>query len=141
MIRGSTYTLLLLATLSITCRWTGSSSDSSMQAGGGVEKTQRVALAYEERQGKHLYIRYCAVCHGQEGKGDGFNAFNLDPKPRDFTDSTYMNSLSGERLIETITEGGRGVNRSPLMPSWNGRLSGMEIEYIVSYIRRFSDSE
>jgi len=105
----------------------------------GIDSSR--SITYEERQGKQLYIKYCSVCHGQEGEGDGFNAFNLDPKPRDFTDSTYMNSLSGERLIETITEGGRGVNRSPLMPSWNGRLSGMEIEYIVSYIRRFSDSE
>ena len=31
-------------------------------------------LTYEERQGSVLYAKYCAVCHGKEGKGDGFNA-------------------------------------------------------------------
>lgn len=98
-------------------------------------------LTYEERQGKQLYTKYCAVCHGQEGKGDGFNAFNLDTKPRDFTDSIYMNALSDERLIETINEGGRGVNRSSLMPSWNGSLKSVEIDYVVSYIRRFRYSD
>ncbi len=91
--------------------------------------------SYEQRQGKHLYTKYCAVCHGEEGKGDGFNAFNLDPKPRDLTDSKYMTALNDERLIETINEGGRGVNKSPLMPSWGGRLTEEEIRYIVSYLR------
>ena len=74
-------------------------------------------LSYEERQGKHLYEQYCLVCHGQEGKGDGFNAFNLDPRPRDFSDSVYMNALGDKQAIETISGGGRSVNKSPLMPS------------------------
>jgi mono/diheme cytochrome c family protein len=94
------------------------------------------ALSYEQRQGKHLYEKYCAVCHGTEGKGDGFNAFNLDPKPRDFTDSHYMNALSDPRLLETISQGGRGVNKSVLMPSWGGRLTNIERTHVVTFIRR-----
>lgn len=95
-------------------------------------------LTYEQRQGKNLYRKYCAVCHGEQGKGDGFNAFNLDPKPRDFTDAKYMNALSDARLLETINEGGRGVNRSPLMPSWGGRLTKSEQEYLVAFLRRLA---
>jgi len=95
------------------------------------------SLSYELRQGKHLYAKYCAVCHGTEGKGDGFNAFNLDPKPRNFTDARYMNALSDERLLETIGQGGRGVNKSVLMPSWGGRLTNIERTYVVAFIRHF----
>lgn len=97
-------------------------------------------LTYEQQQGKNLYIKFCALCHGANGKGDGFNALNLDPEPRDFTDARYMNALSNERLVETISQGGRGVNRSVLMPSWGGRLSKDEIEFLVSYVRLFSKS-
>lgn len=97
-------------------------------------------LTYEQRQGKHVYIKYCAVCHGEQGEGDGFNAYNLDPGPRDFTETAYMSALSDARLAETISQGGRGVNRSVAMPSWGGRLSGEEIEFVVFYIRLFSET-
>lgn len=111
------------------------SADSTSNPVSG--RTERV-LTYEERQGKYLYTKYCVVCHAEEGKGDGFNAFNLDPKPRDFTDSRYMNTLTDERIIQTITGGGRSVNRSALMPSWGGRMNLQEIKYLVAYIRLFS---
>ena len=97
-------------------------------------------LSYEQRQGKELYTKYCAICHGKEGKGDGFNAFNLEPRPRDFTDLKYMNALSDARLIETVIKGGRGVNRSPLMPTWGGRLKNDEVAYVLSFVRSLSKS-
>lgn len=104
------------------------------------EKQNVDLLTYEQRQGRYLYLKYCAVCHGEQGKGDGFNAFNLDPKPRNFSDSAYISALSDARLVEAIDEGGRGVNKSPLMPSWGGRLDKQEIEYLVVYVRRLSKS-
>jgi mono/diheme cytochrome c family protein len=113
-----------------------SRKDTIAAASWDVEVGKR--LTYEQRQGKYLYRKYCAVCHGEQGKGDGFNAFNLDPKPRDFTDAKYMNALSDARLLETMNEGGRGVNRSPLMPSWGGRLTKGEQEYLVAFLRRLA---
>ncbi len=96
-------------------------------------------LTYEQREGKFLYSKYCSVCHGTEGKGDGFNAFNLDPRPKDFTEKQYMHSLTDEKLIETVSQGGRGVNKSPIMSSWGGRLTKLEIEYLVAYLHTFTD--
>lgn len=96
-----------------------------------------IDYTYEQRQGQHLYGKYCAVCHGEEGKGDGFNAFNLNPKPRDFSDSIYMSALSDEKIAETISDGGRGVGRSAQMPAWGGRLGKAEVLYLTDYLRTF----
>ena len=113
-------------------------SDSANQTANGSVLSR---LTYEQRQGSNLYRKYCAVCHGEDGKGSGFNAFNLDPKPRDFTDSVYMNGLTDERIIQTINGGGRSMNRSSLMPSWGGRLEKSEIKFVLSYIRTFAPSK
>jgi mono/diheme cytochrome c family protein len=107
-----------------------------------VDSTLQIALAqpvrkvsYEEEQGAFLYSRYCAVCHGQEGRGDGFNAFNLDPRPRDLSDSTYMRALSDDQIVQTISGGGRSVNKSPLMPAYGWTLNKRQIRYVASYIQ------
>jgi mono/diheme cytochrome c family protein len=92
-------------------------------------------LTYEERQGAFLFNRYCAVCHGQEGKGDGFNAFNLDPRPRDLSDSTYMRALGDDQLVHTISGGGRSVNKSPLMPAYGWTLNREQIRELSAYVR------
>lgn len=98
-------------------------------------------LTYEERQGSVLYVKYCAVCHGKEGKGDGFNAFNLDPRPRDLSDSTYMAALSDEQILQTISGGGRSVNKSPLMPSYGWTIDNRQARYVAAYIRAFSTGQ
>jgi len=98
-------------------------------------------LSYEQRQGKVIYTKYCNVCHGEQGKGDGFNSYNLDPKPGDLSDVHIMGALSDERIVQAVREGGAGINKSPLMPSWGGRLNKDEIGYVVSYIRMFAQDQ
>ncbi|HUI64087.1 MAG TPA: cytochrome c [Bacteroidota bacterium] len=95
-------------------------------------------ISYEERQGRVLYEKYCLVCHGKEGRGDGFNAYNLDPHPRDFSDSTYMAALSDAQIVRTISGGGRSVNKSPLMPAYGWTIDKADLSYIASYIRTFA---
>jgi mono/diheme cytochrome c family protein len=98
-------------------------------------------LTYEEMQGKYIYLKYCSVCHGTEGKGDGFNAYNLDPKPRDFSDSGFIASLADERLMEVVRDGGRGVNKSPTMPAYGRTLGKDDISYVISYVRTFTSPD
>jgi mono/diheme cytochrome c family protein len=92
-------------------------------------------------EGRKVYGKYCSVCHGVEGRGDGFNAYNLDPKPRNFTDSSYRARLDSALIVETITSGGASVGHSALMPGWSGTLSETDIRnvsYYVMYLSRVS---
>ena len=109
-------------------------SDSTMNSSRQV----MYSMTYSERTGQRLFEKYCVVCHGQEGQGDGFNAYNLDPHPRNLADTTYMNTLSDARLSEMITEGGRGTGKSVLMPAYGSTLTASEIEDLVNYIRSLS---
>lgn len=42
-----------------------------------------------EINGQALYRENCAICHGENGKGDGSLARQLSPPPRDFTKSSF----------------------------------------------------
>jgi mono/diheme cytochrome c family protein len=93
---------------------------------------------YNERLAEQSYLHYCAACHGDEGKGDGYNAVNLEQKPPDFTDAKYMSLLTHEYLFEAISTGGQAVNKSPLMPAWEHTLTTDDIQRLANYISNFS---
>ena len=100
-----------------------------------------IRYTYTERQGKQLFEQYCVVCHGQSGEGDGFNAYNLNPRPHSLSDSTYMKALSSETLTETISFGGKGVNKSVLMPAYQNTLSKTQISNVVVCIETFTKTK
>ena len=88
-------------------------------------------LSYVESQGKILFTHYCATCHGDEGKGDGQNASNLNPPPPDMTVSNTTRDPALLRRV--ITEGSAAVGRSPQSPPWGRSLSRQQIDYLVAY--------
>ncbi len=94
-----------------------------------------------ESKGKKVYLHYCRLCHGETGEGDGLNAYSLDPRPRNFTDGKYMNSLPDEKLFKVITEGGNAVGKSKSMPPWGRVLTKEKVEYLIAYIRMYSSSK
>jgi cytochrome c553 len=122
-------------------------SDNILQKGGDslataiadslLRSDPWIKYSYTERQGKRLFEQYCAVCHGKSGEGDGFNAYNLDPRPHSLADSAYMKALSDETLTEIIAFGGKGVNKSVLMPAYQNTLSKAQVSSVVAYIRTF----
>jgi mono/diheme cytochrome c family protein len=86
------------------------------------------------------YRRYCVVCHGDLGDGNGESAQWLDPKPRDFTlaifkcRSTPTGTLPTDQdLFDTIA---RGLDRSN-MPPWN-TFTRQERADLVAWIKHFS---
>jgi mono/diheme cytochrome c family protein len=83
---------------------------------------------------EELYSRYCSVCHGINGQGDGFNAFNLDPKPRNFTDSTFKARMDTILIKEVISGGGGVAGLSRLMPMWGNTLSERDISELADFV-------
>lgn len=79
-------------------------------------------------KGKALYETHCAVCHGQEGKGDGYAL--LDPPPADLTSATIQKK-SYEELWHEIHDG----IPDTAMGMWKVALSDSEITMILAYVR------
>jgi hypothetical protein len=92
---------------------------------------------YDQREGKRLFEHYCSVCHGVGGAGDGFNSYNLNPKPNSFRDSVYMSNLSDPNLQQIITLGGQSMNKSTFMPAYSHTLTEIQIERLIKFIRTF----
>jgi mono/diheme cytochrome c family protein len=92
-------------------------------------------LSYELRLGKQVFQHYCLTCHGESGAGDGFNAFNVEPHPRDLSDPAFQKAKTDADLTDTIRRGGVGVGLSPLMPPWGKTLTPDQIDQVVGYLR------
>lgn len=94
-------------------------------------------LSDTELKGEEYYKHYCNICHGEEGRGDGFNAYNLDPKPRNFTE--IIPSMDDQYLYKVISEGTASVGKSALCPPRGLYLERDTVEAIIAYLRKLND--
>ena len=98
-------------------------------------------LSRHQYRGKLIYDHYCAVCHGENGDGNGFNSFNLQDsfgiRPFNFADSTAAPLLKLAEIKRAIEGGGRAVGKSQYMPPWGKTLRDDEIIVLIDYIRTF----
>lgn len=91
-------------------------------------------------EGRFVFERNCAVCHGKWGDGRGEMAVGMVPRPRKFTSGTFKfrstpsGSLPTEAdLIRTIRGGLFGTS----MPTFQ-HLSDRELRSVVEYLKTFS---
>lgn len=97
--------------------------------------------AQEPSAGKTTYDRWCAGCHGADGKGAGPGAERMLPRPRDFTTGRYQirSTPSGmlptdEDLIGVILDGMPGT----AMPGWRDHFGEGEVRDLIDYLKTFS---
>lgn len=91
-------------------------------------------------QGRHVYERNCAVCHGERGDGKGDMAKEMFPKPRPFNAGVfkYKSTPAGALptnadLHKTIRHGIAGTS----MPVFAALTEG-EIKAVAEYLKSFS---
>src|SRR2546422_8808014 len=101
-----------------------------------------IVMAQDTAAGRQVYTKWCAGCHGADGKGDGEGARHMIPPPRDFTgNAVYQirSTASGDLptdadLLRSIDEGLSGT----AMPAWKTRLSDRQRRDVLAYIKAFS---
>ncbi len=80
--------------------------------------------------GKMLYNRNCASCHGKTGLGDGPKARMLETHSGDFSSAYFQDQTDGE--LHYKTKQGRDE-----MPGYDKKLTDEDIWNIVNYMRTF----
>jgi mono/diheme cytochrome c family protein len=82
-------------------------------------------------RGAAVYQKYCVLCHGAQGSGDGRAASLQKARPADLTLSTRSDAYKAQM----IRLGGEAMQRSGSMPSWTDVLSEQQIQDVVVYLR------
>lgn len=103
-------------------------------------KTTAAAPAQDESwardEAEQIYATRCQTCHGPEGAGDGPGSAGLSPKPRNFQDPEFQQSVSDDHLASIIQYGGAAVGLSPTMPGNPDLTSRPEVvEALVAKVR------
>ncbi len=95
---------------------------------------------FSVREGRNLFLHYCAPCHGESGDGFGkYLAYGLEPKPPDFTTLDFLEERSDQLLFLTISEGTVSIGRSNLCPPWGKTFRDEEISLLVNYVKRLNE--
>jgi len=105
-----------------------------------TEPVKPTPVAADLEAGKKLYGRWCAQCHGDEGKGDGPAADFVYPRPRDFTlamfkvRTTPSGALPTDHdLFNIIGKGLPGTS----MPAWEKFIPENDRWQLVHYVKTF----
>ena len=82
-------------------------------------------------RGAAVFSKYCALCHGAGGAGDGRATSLQKVPPANLTISTRGRSYK----MQIVREGGAALGRSSSMPAWRDVLTDAEITDVVEYVQ------
>ena len=86
----------------------------------------------ERAAAEPVYIKQCAVCHGQAGAGDGPSAAILDPAPTNFREVRPTIKYAESALSNGV--------RGTAMPKWGPKLTPDERSLLARYVQVFYKS-
>ena len=95
------------------------------------------AAAMFAGDGKALYEKDCAKCHGSDGKGETKMGKKLGAK--DYTDPKVQEALTDEAAFKATKEGFKDKDGKVLMKPAEG-TSDEDIKAMVAYMRTFKKS-
>jgi len=98
----------------------------------GIGVSPLTSSAAEQPNGRRLYLRYCASCHGESGKGDGPDAPYFVAPPRNLREG-FLGKYSTADLVRRVREG-RSIELALDVPALKRRA--VDVEDIVSHLKR-----
>ena len=119
----------------------------SLAVVGGILLPGRVPAAEDSavQSGEILYRRYCASCHGTNGRGDGPAAPALSPRPSDLTRlqtgvSDLMRDIDGRRTIRAhgtseMPVWGEVFEQSLIGEPHRRRTALLQVKTLAEYVR------
>ena len=113
--------------------------NSQIMSSFGIEINKSPIRPVSLENGKIVFEKNCAVCHGLTGNGDGPKAKELDPSPAVLSDPKLTgdkNTLAYDNF-EVINVG----IANTAMKGWANILSETQIWDVTYYIRTFSNKE
>ena len=94
--------------------------------------TSAALLSASAADGKAIYDKSCAKCHGKEGKGDTKMGQKLGCK--DYTDAKVQTEMKDDAATKAIKEGLKDKEGKVLMKPAED-LSADDIKAVVAYMR------
>lgn len=83
-------------------------------------------------RGKEIFLRYCAGCHGEDGRGE---AKTFRPAVGNLAVPELMSQLPDEYLFTVIKNGGAAGGLNAAMPAWKKQLSDRDIWDVIGFVR------
>jgi mono/diheme cytochrome c family protein len=89
----------------------------------------RLASPAARRRGRALFLRHCALCHGERADGHGLRRSSLSSDPRDFTSREWRARTSPRHVYAVVRDGVPGT----AMPAWR-TLDESQTWDLVAYV-------
>jgi mono/diheme cytochrome c family protein len=100
------------------------------RAGESIRVPPGLLVSREAREsGRALFLKNCAICHGESGAGDGPRSVGMIPAPRNLTIPPWPDDATAPRIYRSIRFGIAGT----AMPSWK-TLGDHQIWNLVAYV-------
>lgn len=93
----------------------------------------------DPEQGREIFLRSCASCHGEDGSGDG--RIETDPPARDLRDPERMERFTDWQILSVIRDGGKPYGLSKRMIPWGSMLDDRELRDVTAFVRSLSSGE
>jgi mono/diheme cytochrome c family protein len=97
------------------------------------------ALDGDLERGRELFVKHCAVCHGERGEADGKLSPHLKPPPGNLPER--VGERSDWELYLVVRDGGQAVGRSPVMVGFGERLDEQALVDVATFARSLQKSE